>query len=80
MVATVNNITASSAAGALNLTATITGAGGFAKLGDGLCTFGTGAKTYTGPTVLGGGRMRMSFAARAQTTSSFTINAGAQLN
>ncbi len=80
LVATVDNITASSTAGALNLTATITGAGGFTKLGDGLCTFGTGAKTYNGPTVLGGGRMRMSFAARPQNTSSFTINAGAQLD
>ena len=80
LVATVNNITASSAAGALNLTATITGAGGFTKLGDGLCTFGTGTKTYTGPTVLGGGRMRISVAAQPSATSSFTINAGAQLN
>jgi fibronectin-binding autotransporter adhesin len=79
LVATVDNITASSAAGALNLTATITGPGGFTKQGDGTATFGTGAKTYTGPTVLSGGRMRMSFAARAQSTSSLTINTGGQL-
>lgn len=79
LVAIVNHVTASSAAGALNLTGTISGAGGFTKEGDGLATFGTGAKTYTGPTILNGGRMRMSSAARPQQTSSFTINAGAQL-
>jgi fibronectin-binding autotransporter adhesin len=80
LVAQVDQVTASSAAGALNLTATIGGAGGFIKQGDGLVTFGTGAKTYTGPTILSGGRMRMSSAARAQSTSSFTINAGGQLD
>lgn len=80
VVATVDHITATSAAGALNLTAAISGAGGFTKLGDGLATFGTGAKTYSGATVLSGGRMRMSLAARPQSTSSFTINAGAQVN
>ncbi|MFO0811121.1 MAG: PEP-CTERM sorting domain-containing protein [Gemmataceae bacterium] len=76
----VNNTAASSAAGSLNLTATITGAGGFTKQGDGLATFGTGTKTYTGPTVLSGGRMRISVTAQPSATSSFTINAGAQLD
>lgn len=76
LVATVSNVTASSTAGALNLTATITGPGGFTKLGPGLSTFGTGAKTYAGPTVLGGGRMRISVAAQPSATSSFTINGG----
>ena len=80
LVATVNNVTASSAAGALNLTATISGPGGFTKQGDGLATFGTGTKTYSGATVLTGGRMRMSLAASPTATSSFTINAGGQLN
>jgi len=79
LVATVNHTTPTSAAGALNLTATMTGPGGFTKLGDGLATFGTGAKMYTGPTVLGGGRLRMSLAASATGTSSFTI-AGGQLD
>jgi autotransporter-associated beta strand protein len=79
LVAVVNNTTASSAAGSLNLTAAISGAGGFTKEGQGLATFGTGAKTYTGATVLNGGRMRISFAASPIATSSFTINAGAQL-
>ena len=80
LVATVDNISATSAAGALNLTATISGPGGFTKLGDGLATFGTGLKTYTGATVLSGGRFRMSLTARPTATSSFTINAGAQLD
>jgi fibronectin-binding autotransporter adhesin len=80
VVAQVDNTVATNGAGALNLTAAISGSGGFTKNGDGLATFGTGAKTYTGPTVLSGGRMRMSNAARAQSTSSFTVNAGAQLD
>ena len=79
VTAQVDQTSSSSAAGSLNLTATITGPGGFVKQGDGLATFGNGAKTYTGPTVLNGGRLRMSLAARPTTTSSFTINAGGQL-
>jgi autotransporter-associated beta strand protein len=79
LLATVNNINASSAAGSLNLTGAISGAGGFTKAGDGLATFGNGAKTYTGPTVLSGGRMRISSAASPTATSSFTINEGGQL-
>src|SRR5262249_5952186 len=54
--------------------------GGFTKSGDGLATFGTGTKTYTGPTVLGGGRLRMSLAAAATQTASFTIANGGQLD
>jgi autotransporter-associated beta strand protein len=77
--ATVDNISATSAAGSLNLTGAISGPGGFAKFGDGLSTFGTGAKTYGGPTVLNGGRMRISVAAQPSATSSFTVNTGAQL-
>ena len=57
LTAIVNNTTASSPAGSLNLTGTIGGPGGFTKQGDGLATFGTGAKTYTGATLLSGGRM-----------------------
>jgi autotransporter-associated beta strand protein len=79
VVANVNNVTASSAAGALNLTGGITGPGGVTKNGDGLMTFGTGAKAYTGATVLNGGRTRMSLAAHATATSGLTINAGGQL-
>jgi len=79
LVGIVNNTTASSAAGSLNLTAAISGAGGFTKEGPGLATFGTGAKTYQGATILNAGRMRMSLAASPTATSSFTINSGAQL-
>lgn len=79
LVATVDNVSATSAAGALNLTAAISGPGGFTKNGDGLVTFGTGAKTYMGATVLNGGRMRLSESAEPSDTASFTINAGAQL-
>jgi autotransporter-associated beta strand protein len=79
LTAIVNQQNVSSQAGSLNLTANISGTGGFTKLGDGLATFGTRAKTYTGPTVLGGGRMRISTAAQPSATSSFTINPGGQL-
>ena len=80
LVVTVHNITASSVQGGFNFTAAVSGPGGFTKLGDGGMTFGTGAKTYTGPTVLAGGRMRMSVAAQPQQTASFTIAAGGQLD
>ncbi len=79
LVATVDQITATSGTGALNLTAAISGVGGFTKSGDGLATFGTGAKTYTGATVISGGRLRSSLLAAPTTTSSFTISAGGQL-
>jgi autotransporter-associated beta strand protein len=80
VVANVANVNATSAAGAINLTGTIGGAGGFTKNGDGLATFGTGAKTYTGATVFNGGRMRISAAARPTGTSSVTLNSGATLD
>jgi fibronectin-binding autotransporter adhesin len=79
LAVTVNNVTANSASGALNLTTTMSGSGGFTKLGDGLATFGTGAKTYTGPTIISAGRLRMSQAARPSASSSVTINSGGQL-
>ena len=79
LVAQVNNIFTTASAGALDLTATISGSGGFTKNGDGLCQFGTGAKTYSGPTVLNAGRMVISQLARPKSSSSITVNAGAQL-
>jgi fibronectin-binding autotransporter adhesin len=75
----VNQPSTASAAGSLNITAAVSGIGGFTKSGDGLATFGSGGKTYTGATVLSGGRMRMSLLASPTATSSFTINAGGQL-
>ena len=79
VVAQVDNTNTSSATGALNLTATISGAGGITKNGDGMMTFGTGTKTYTGPTVINGGRTRISSTAHPTGNSSFTINSGGQV-
>jgi autotransporter-associated beta strand protein len=79
VTAQVDQTSSSSGAGSLNLTAAISGTGGVVKQGDGLMTYGTGAKTYTGPTVLNGGRTRISQTAQPSATSSFTINDGAQL-
>ncbi len=79
LVAVVNNTAATSASGSLNLTAAISGPGGFTKQGDGTATFGTAAKTYTGATILSGGRMRISVTGQPAASSSFTVNAGAQL-
>jgi len=77
VVAQVDSTALTTGTGALNLTAAISGSGGFTKSGDGMMTFGTGAKTYTGATNINGGRTRMSIAAHP-TAPSFTINAGGQ--
>jgi autotransporter-associated beta strand protein len=79
VVAVVANTSATSAAGSLNLTGAISGPGGFIKQGDGTATFGTAAKTYLGSTELSGGRMRISVTGAPTLSSSFTIDAGAQL-
>jgi autotransporter-associated beta strand protein len=79
LVVTVNNVTATSAAGALNLTTVMSGSGGFTKQGDGLATIGSAVKTYTGPTILSGGRTRITQAGQPALTSSFTVSPGAQL-
>jgi fibronectin-binding autotransporter adhesin len=79
VVATVNQTSQSSLSGSLNLTATMTGTGGFTKNGPGMMTFGTNDKLYSGPTVLDTGWLRMSYSGRTQSTSSFTINDGALL-
>ncbi len=80
VIANVNNTNASSSAGSLNLTGAISGPGGFTKAGDGTATFGTNPKTYTGATVLNGGRMRISLIGAPAASSSFTVNSGAQLD
>lgn len=81
VVANVNNTTASSGAGALNLTGTMTGPGGFTKTGAGVMTFGTGDKLYSGATIFdtNGGRTRISQAAALTNTSSMTVRSGAQI-
>jgi autotransporter-associated beta strand protein len=81
VLATVNNLTATSGAGSLNITAAVSGPGGFTKQGAGLMTFGTGAKTYAGPTLLdtNSGRTRMSLLASPTATSEFRVRSGAQL-
>jgi fibronectin-binding autotransporter adhesin len=76
LVATVNQQNTASAALSLNLTAAISGTGGFTKTGDGGATFGTGAKTYTGATNINGGRIRISLTARPSASSSVTVNGG----
>jgi autotransporter-associated beta strand protein len=81
LTAHVNNTTATSSAGSLTFTTgNMTGTGGFTKDGDGMVTFSSNDKTYTGPTAINGGRMRMSAAGITGQTSSFTINSGGQLD
>lgn len=79
VTANVNHTTNSSAAGSLNLTGVISGSGSFTKNGDGVMTWGTNPKDHTGATILNGGRTRMSTTGAPTANSSFTINAGAQL-
>ena len=79
LIATVNQTNAASAAGGLQFTGEIQGTGGLTKAGDGLATLSNAAKLYTGPTLLSGGRTRLSTAGMPTGTSSFTIGAGAQL-
>jgi autotransporter-associated beta strand protein len=79
VVANVNQNTASSSTGSLDIPAVISGTGGFTKEGVGRMTFSTNAKTYTGATVLNNGPLRMSAAGSPTMTSSFTINNNATL-
>ncbi|MDB6098894.1 MAG: hypothetical protein JWN58_1597 [Gammaproteobacteria bacterium] len=75
---TVNTIstTSTSAAGALTLTGLVSGAGGFTKQGGGTVTFGTAAKNYAGPTVISGGRLRLSAIGSPALSSSMTVASG----
>jgi autotransporter-associated beta strand protein len=79
LVANVNQNTATSTTGSLDIPAVISGTGGLTKEGVGRMTFSTNAKTYTGPTVLNNGSLRMSTAGSPTMTSSFTINNNATL-
>lgn len=76
-----NSTAGISTQGAFNWTGSVSGgSGGFTKTGNDLMTMGTAAKAYTGPTALNAGRLRISAAGRPTATSSFTVNAGGQLN
>jgi fibronectin-binding autotransporter adhesin len=74
------------AAGAFRLGGPVTGSGGFTKNGPGLMTMAFTPsqsnlfKDYTGPTVINGGRVRLSSGATPRYTSSVTINSGGQLD
>lgn len=79
VVANVNQNTATSSTGSLDIPAVISGTGGLTKEGVGRMTFSTNAKTYAGPTILNNGSLRMSAAGSPTMTSSFTINNNATL-
>jgi fibronectin-binding autotransporter adhesin len=76
LTATVNDTAATSANGSLVVTQGLSGTGGFTKAGDGMATFSTAAKSYSGATNLIGGRLRMSNSGVTSGTTSFTINGG----
>jgi autotransporter-associated beta strand protein len=77
--------TAGSAAGAFRIGGPITGSGGLTKNGPGVLTvaFTPGQqnlfKDYTGPTIINGGRFRISSGGTPRMTSSATVNAGGQI-
>lgn len=79
VTATVNNTAATSAAGSLNLTGAISGPGGITKAGPGTLTLSTGAKTYSGPTLVSEGRLRISTSGTPTNTSSVTVANGGQI-
>jgi len=82
VVIDVQNTVGQSTTGAFRLGGPVTGPGGLTKTGPGLMTWAftptqSGLlKAYTGPTLLSGGRVRMSSGAAPNATSSFTINGG----
>ncbi len=75
VVATVGNESLNPA-GALNLIGPISGAGGFTKAGSGLATFDSTAKTYTGPTAVTGGVLRVFSQATPTATAGLTVSGG----
>jgi autotransporter-associated beta strand protein len=68
-----------SVAGTFNYTGAMSGSGGLIKNGDGTLSIGTGARTYTGETIVNAGRFRVSVAASPKNSSKVTVNAGGQI-
>ncbi|MHA3770629.1 autotransporter-associated beta strand repeat-containing protein [Verrucomicrobiota bacterium sgz303538] len=82
LVVTVNNIAGNGTSGALTLSGTMSGPGGFTKQGAGTLTISTANKTYTGPTLfdINTGRTRYSASGSITQSSSVTVMPGAQLD
>jgi MYXO-CTERM domain-containing protein len=57
----------------------MSGSGGVIKNGEGTLSFGTGARTYTGETIVNAGRFRVSVAAAPKNSSKVTVNNGGQI-
>jgi fibronectin-binding autotransporter adhesin len=68
-----------SVAGTFNYTGSMSGSGGLIKNGDGTLSIGTGARTYTGETIVNAGRFRVSVAASPKNSSKVTVNNGGQI-
>lgn len=79
LLLTVNNTTATGASGALSYTGTLAGSGGITKEGGGMMTFSTGAKSYTGSTIINAGILRLTITGVPNATSAATVNTGGQL-
>ncbi|MGB7159021.1 MAG: autotransporter-associated beta strand repeat-containing protein [Tepidisphaeraceae bacterium] len=77
VVANVNQLQSTSSTGPLEWTGiVVTSPGGFTKAGDGLMTWSSNTKAYTGATLVSAGRLRLVNTGRPTATSSFTINGG----
>ena len=77
---TISDASVTTSTGALQITAVLSGAGGFIKDGAGTASFATAAKTYTGSTVINAGILRTSVAGEANGTTSVTVNSGGTLS
>ncbi|MCC5848096.1 MAG: autotransporter-associated beta strand repeat-containing protein [Verrucomicrobia bacterium] len=80
VVVTVNNVETTSSSGALEISGPISGSGGLTKAGQGTLTLsGVDNHTYTGATVVSEGRLRVTSGSEISSTSSITVETGAQL-